>query len=217
MTYWRLQPDIYAADVGGDLVFLDAAGNQYSCLSRDDAGAIIRAFSGTAEPDDAVLVCEVMEAGLITEAAAGAPAPPGQPRASALSDYYAYAPAAPRPSVRSLLYAAFAALETAFEMGLRGPKAWFARTSFVTDIPLTRVCTLAAQFERVRPLFPKTGRCLPKSMFLLAYLRRNGIHADWVFGVQTYPFEAHCWVEYQGVVLSDTLEHVRWYTPIAAL
>ncbi len=72
------------------------------------------------------------------------------------------------------------------------------------------------QLDRLRPLIPRSGLCVPSSMLLLCYLRRHGIHAQWVFGVQTFPFEAHCWVEYDGVVLNDTLEHVCWYTPIAA-
>jgi hypothetical protein len=36
-----------------------------------------------------------------------------------------------------------------------------------------------------------------------------------VFGVRTHPFEAHCWLEKDRVILDDTVEHVRWFTPIA--
>jgi hypothetical protein len=36
----------------------------------------------------------------------------------------------------------------------------------------------------------------------------------WVFGVQSRPFAAHCWLQLGGVVLNDTVDHVKRYTPI---
>ena len=52
------------------------------------------------------------------------------------------------------------------------------------------------------------------SLALLEYLARYGIYADWVFGVQTRPFAAHCWVQHGDIVFNDTVEHVSGYTPI---
>ena len=40
-------------------------------------------------------------------------------------------------------------------------------------------------------------------------LRRDGgIPAELVLGVRTFPFEAHAWVELDGRVLNDDLDHV---------
>lgn len=214
MRQWRLRPDVYAADVCGDLVFLDAASNHYSCLSRDDALGVSRAFNGIATPADADLIEEVAEAGLIEES--NHTSQFAQPKSTATADYNDFAPVAPRPGFLAILSIALAAVQAAFALRFQRPKRWLARRRCATQVALTHVCALAATFERIRPIVPKSGRCLPKSMMMLAFLRRHGVDADWVFGVQTFPFEAHCWVEYQGVVLSDTLEHVRWYTPIVA-
>jgi hypothetical protein len=63
-------------------------------------------------------------------------------------------------------------------------------------------------------LFSSKNECLYDSLALLEYLARNGIYADWVFGVQTRPFAAHCWVQNSDIVFNDTIEHVSGYTPI---
>ncbi len=57
-------------------------------------------------------------------------------------------------------------------------------------------------------------RCLPKSLRAALYLRSKGHEVDLVFGVRSYPFEAHCWLEQGGILLNDDPEHVRSYTPI---
>jgi hypothetical protein len=35
--------------------------------------------------------------------------------------------------------------------------------------------------------------------------------------VQTVPFEAHSWLQFNGVVLDDRAEHVAWLKPILAV
>jgi hypothetical protein len=49
---------------------------------------------------------------------------------------------------------------------------------------------------------------------LLEYLAWYRIFPTWVFGVQTRPFAAHCWLQHENIVLNDTVEHVTRYTPI---
>lgn len=56
--------------------------------------------------------------------------------------------------------------------------------------------------------------CLPNSLALVNFLARRGFHPTWVFGVQTAPFAAHCWVQAGDVVINDTPDHVRRYAPI---
>lgn len=78
-----------------------------------------------------------------------------------------------------------------------------------------RAAKLVEGFARYRVfLFSSKNECLYDSLALLGYLARYGIYADWVFGVQTRPFEAHCWVQHGDIVFNDTVEHVSGYTPI---
>lgn len=39
----------------------------------------------------------------------------------------------------------------------------------------------------------------------------------WVFGVRTWPFAAHCWIQIGDLVVGDVLDRVRGYTPIRAV
>jgi hypothetical protein len=83
----------------------------------------------------------------------------------------------------------------------------------VLDTELAR--KLVESFARYRVfLFSSKDECLYDSLALLEFVARYGIYPDWVFGVRTRPFAAHCWVQHGGVVFNDTVEHVTGYTPI---
>lgn len=75
----------------------------------------------------------------------------------------------------------------------------------------------AQAFRRMLPWAPFQGVCLYRSFFLLTFLRRSGLDATWMFGVRTWPFEAHCWLQIGDLVLDDTLDHVRRFSPILAV
>lgn len=74
---------------------------------------------------------------------------------------------------------------------------------------------LVAAFVHLRPLFfTSRDACLLDSLTLLNFLARRRIFPDWVFGVRTAPFIAHCWVQADATVFNDHPDYVRGYTPI---
>ena len=78
-----------------------------------------------------------------------------------------------------------------------------------------RLRSLVTAFTRLRPLFYTLRcACLLDSLTLVHYLGAEGIHPEWVFGVKTEPFDAHCWVQHGEVVLNDVPDRVRQYSPI---
>jgi hypothetical protein len=82
-------------------------------------------------------------------------------------------------------------------------------------LDVERARRLVEAFTRYRVfMFSSKDECLFDSLALIEFLSRYGIHPDWVFGVQTRPFVAHCWVQYGDMVFNDTVEHVSGYTPI---
>lgn len=81
------------------------------------------------------------------------------------------------------------------------------------DVELAR--KLVESFLRYRVfVFSPKNECLFDSLALIEFLARYGLHGDWIFGVQTRPFAAHCWVQHGDIVFNDTAEHVSGYTPI---
>jgi len=78
-----------------------------------------------------------------------------------------------------------------------------------------RLRSLVTAFARLRPLFyTLRSACLLDSLTLLHFLSAEGIHPDWVFGVKTEPFDAHCWVQQGELLLNDVPDRVRQYSPI---
>jgi len=209
----QLAPDVHMALVDGDLVFLDARRDRYSCITRLDAPAVLAALTGGAAPLELAEVAEELrDAGLLMEGQAAGlhPATPDP----VVGDFRDLAAVELPVTLGTILSLAASVVEGAARSRAR-PSHWLSISERRQEAASSRAATLALQFDRLRPLIPKTGRCLPNSLMLLAYLRRHGVSAQVVVGVRTFPFEAHCWVQHNGVVLNDTVEHVCWYVPIA--
>jgi len=51
--------------------------------------------------------------------------------------------------------------------------------------------------------YPKRVLCLQRSAATTMLLRRHGWSAEMVIGAQILPFQAHAWVEVDGVVVND--------------
>ncbi len=64
---------------------------------------------------------------------------------------------------------------------------------------MSRIVFIAGKYGFIKE------NCLRKSLLLWCLLRREGIGGEIHFGVQLkeQALEAHAWVEYQGIVLSD--------------
>lgn len=79
---------------------------------------------------------------------------------------------------------------------------------------LTALHSAMTALRRVRLFIPTPRRCLPASLITAVFLARRGVTTQIVFGVRSYPFEAHCWVEHDGVVVDDDLDKVCAFLPI---
>jgi hypothetical protein len=60
--------------------------------------------------------------------------------------------------------------------------------------------------------------CLFDSLVLSDYLQRFGVLSSCVFGVRTLPFGAHCWVQIEKSLLTETsAEYVANFSPILVI
>ena len=74
---------------------------------------------------------------------------------------------------------------------------------------------LVTAFVYLRPLFfTSKEACLLDSLTLVNFLAGYSVFPQWVFGVKTDPFYAHCWVQQGGFVFNDTPDHIRGFSPI---
>jgi hypothetical protein len=217
MALW-LASDVHATVIDDDIVFLDVAADAYLCLVQ---ASILVALGegGAVKPLDEASAQTLIEAGLVSQS-------PGPPiRAIPPKPTLDLRAAARRPHSREIAASLLASGAAAhdfrrFGFGQIVERARRARLS--VDAPggvahHEAVLDAAAVFAALRPWSPVGGACLKRSYQLLGYLRRLGLDADWVIGVRTWPFMAHCWLQSGPVALDDDVERLVAYTPILAV
>ena len=122
------------------------------------------------------------------------------------------------PHTRDLV----SALRAALDLKRAGADASVSRlTSLETPDSLSTahkaVCEASACFAEMLPWLPVRSQCLHRTAALRLYLARQGLSADWVFGVRTWSFRAHCWMQSGDVCLNDDVERLRAYVPIMTI
>jgi hypothetical protein len=211
---WALRRGVYAVAAWEDLVFLDTRSDAYLCIPY--GASVMRACEarGVWRIADEALAADLRDAGLIGSPR-GASVPEGTGTAAPSASALQVRPA--RPGVRDLLEAAQCMADLllnyrgrAFSEVLeraRAPLRLVAR-------PTPELTDVVARFHRWAAWAPVSGKCLLRSFMLLRLLRRHGHDAQWVFGVRTWPFQAHCWLQVGPVVLDDHVERLTVFTPI---
>jgi len=235
MARYALADHVFVCLNGEHLVLLDLKEDRYWALEASQTaglGALVGGWpvkaadqppAAEAPTSDTAAVIEVLRGrGLLTDTA-----PPGKDATpvSAIAPVRELAAEAEPASRGAGSWVGFIAASAMAKIALR---TWpFERVirrvrrrkaalgARAVEVDIERARLLVAAFMRYRVfLFSSKNECLFDSLALLEYLARNGIHADWVFGVQTRPFAAHCWVQHGDIVFNDTVEHVSGYTPI---
>ena len=211
-----LGPGVHAAGVGDDLVFLDTGSDAYFCLAGA-AGVLTLGARGQINVLQEDVAAQLLEAGLLTRdpPLRTAIAPPA-PTASIRLAPTAQAPMTPGlvlGAVSATLKAARNFSGASFARLLEGP----APNAMALENPSLALTDAVAQFEKLRPWLPMQGQCLLRSYHLRTFLRARGLDALWVFGVRTWPFDAHCWLQAGETVLDEDLERLSAYQPIMAV
>ena len=218
----------YACAAGDQLVFLELHSGKYLRVATSSSGALAKWVSGWpgtgAREERPKVLQDLLERGVLTtDIARGKDAtfacPPA--RAKALADM---ALSSPSRINRRHLCAFFRAVAIArFSLALkkltpivdrtRRRKAAAEKTAAAFELPHLR--GLLEIFDTLRPFaFGTHDVCLLHSITLLEFLAQYRIFPNWILGIQTTPFRAHSWVQYEEYLLSDTPAGVEMFTPI---
>ncbi|HBI18704.1 MAG TPA: lasso peptide biosynthesis B2 protein [Brevundimonas sp.] len=201
---------VYIAPVEADLVILDLRSDTYACLPH--AAPALRIVGSNVEADLGLL-------GLLTEAGLvdGAPHCPGlTPPALPARPFRSRSALSSIPAAAHLLVAVGRARRLGPTPPIKALIDALPRKP-VRRVDTARVAAVTAAFARLMPWVPGQGACLHRAFLLLFMLRCAGADAVWVFGVRTWPFSAHCWLQVGDAVLDDDPERVSRYTPIMAV
>ena len=218
----ELAESVHAVMIDDDLVFLDVDADAYFCLPLPHGH--LRHQGGGLETDDPHLGEELVRAGLArrgpqSQVERGQTPTPPQRTARRLLEL--------TPSLKGRLRLAhLGALAWAVGAGLASRRKSFrqlikaARTVDLVAAPghdLSRLLADVAAWRRLSPWLPMDGVCLFRSNMLLAFLTALGHRPAWVFGVRTWPFQAHCWLQMGDIALDDEAERLCAYAPIMAV
>lgn len=209
----RLGDDIYGVMIDGDAVFLDVKADAYFCLPQ--VGSVLHIDGSRLSTSEQALGDGLCASGLAgaDEIAPHRPKPAASPSRTARALISREDQAAARPKGRHWRAIGRAAIAAG-----RGRHRPFDRLlpdrepgSLAPDARLLRDL---AVFRRLTPWLPLDGLCLYRSHLLRTYLEALGHSVDWMFGVRTWPFRAHCWLQAGDVALDDEAERVAAYHPI---
>jgi hypothetical protein len=206
---------VHAAIQGDDLVLLDVAADAYFCLPGGALGLDLDPLRGTLTSEDPDVVGILSAVGLLSPTHSAPSrlrrAPPPLPTGSALSvltppPAWFDAATALRGVVDVALHYRGRSFSDVLRAASQTPRAGSGRTGDLLE--------LVGRFHAWAPYAPVSAKCLLRSFMLLRLLRRAGHDVQWVFGVATWPFRAHCWLQVGDVVLDDSVESLAAYQPI---
>jgi hypothetical protein len=232
MPAYLLARDCFARKIGPHWIVLNVSRDRYYCLQHEDLQSIGNRIEGWAgqragEPVPATQHRDVVDATLRSLLSAGiitndpglgkpfAEAPIGR-HAEVLAMQGDMAVGA-TPLLRFLAACAWAD----WSLRRRSIAATLAGLRRRKDEPgepkqedLRRAARLVGVFNRLRPVYPRTYRCLFDALALLEFLARHELSPRIVFGVIADPFQAHCWLQLGTVLVNEDDERVRCFAPI---
>lgn len=211
---FALAPHAHLAVVDDDVVFLDVAADRYLCVPGGHSLLKPTPDRAAVAPDPREVVEALQSAGLLSPAVTRREVP-------ALPCRDLPSEATPALTWREALRLLAAVWDALIHYRGRPLSAILAFASAQRRPPgagdAAEVVRLAQLYRDAVVWLPLPRKCLIRSFVLLRFLQRSGLGARWVFGVRTWPFSAHCWLQVDDLVLDDFAERLVRYEPILAV
>jgi hypothetical protein len=213
------RPGVSFCEASGHLVFLDLEADRYFGLQRT-AEEAFRRWSADANSANSPSEDEwLYRSGLLVETPEPGPicpcAPPPTPVASLFDrDLPPVTCPALVGGVTELLYVHLYLRLRGLAPTIRMLTAGKARLAGAAGESRDAVAQAAALFRQCGLILRSYDQCLVCSIALTRHLALRGVAADFVIGVQIRPFSAHAWVQRDGLILNESCDGVRGYTPI---
>lgn len=211
----RLWPaeSLFLASVHEDIVMLDIEADQYSGL-LDVRHLMELQSNGSVLVSESDVAAELLETGLFQTRSPLKARKSPQPVLGELAKGPDQSPCLTIGLMAEVIEASMAFQTRTLSGLIESVTSW---PSPINDDEDQRLARTVSAFRSALPYVPFEGECLQRSFQLKRILDRRGLKTDWVFGVRTWPFGAHCWIQKGNQVVGDRLERVRLYTPIMVI
>lgn len=217
---YRLREGVSFCTIGDQVILLDLPADRYFTLGRHANDMFNTIIDGREREIEPAELRSLVSRGILVDDGGGTAIVPCSLAAMAETSAIDTKADAVRWTVitRALFELCLARVELA-SMGLARlleQTRTAGSTRLRTDEPgRTRdLIALVSAFRTLGVLVSPRDRCLVRSIALAKYCRRLGLKPDLILGVKLNPFTAHCWVQVGSLVLNDTLDRVRAFTPI---
>ena len=214
----HLHPGIHFCRDGDVTIFLDVPNDRYFALATDLNAAFMRLATGSPKPADAAALSSLV--GPILSAEGGLPlmqvAAPRLPLHSVWDEIPSAGPTSGVAAMISLLQArcTLRVRKLAFVLDRLARRKAAIRPRAADRREISRT---GAAYRAATTLMSANDLCLPHSVAVARNLYRRNIPASFVIGVIARPFQAHCWVQVEDVLVNDRLDTVRDFTPILVI
>ncbi|WP_156842955.1 lasso peptide biosynthesis B2 protein [Novosphingobium aquimarinum] len=223
----RVKPGLHFCTVEGRTIFLDEGKSRYFCIPAD----VDRAFQHTIlangkldDGPDTALITDLISLEIIdgeNAEGSGLTSPPSV--AEPNEDLTAYsAHVAPAVEIAAAVFERLRSKEIATRRHIADVRCLIERERLRfahrhSGCNPASNLGLSAAFEVSDFVFGRNDRCLPRAIALIRRCLRLGHNAHLVIGVRINPFTAHCWVQQGSLVIGDSIDVARIYTPICVL
>lgn len=221
-----LRRDVYFCECDGAIVILDLPGDRYLRFTGQQGAWFQSLYQehGQQSTGEAAqkFADKLVAAGILTGVAnSGMPIRPTSSKQSGLAEDSPWQERCP-PKLSSIFPVAAAAIGASvtertrsLSRTINAIRRWKDTRTLISGADRQRVLDLTSTFHALAPFFFSTqDACRYRSLCLLRYFQIHGIAADWIFGVRLAPFGAHCWVQWEDIVLNDYPDTVREYQHI---
>jgi hypothetical protein len=234
MPQFSVANGVYVCRTEDGAVFLDSNTGDYSGLGYSEAESLVALVGGwpalqgqhavETEQVDGLAVAEtLMRAGLLTTSESAEHSSNARVESpSAELEFEQRVGDRPRVTILHLLAFVKALLIVWWYLHRRPLKATLRRLSLrasnAQSADSRHVKQLTNTFLHLQSLLvTRDGACLFDSLCLMEFLASFRVVPTIIIGVRTSPFEAHCWVQDESIVLNDTVAKVQEFRPILAI
>ena len=223
---FTLSPDTHLCLISETAIFLDVPGNRYVRLTRQQTEWLSRLLAELPPPGTEVsrFAERLVARGLLLSRQDGADAVRPTCRSLPVSSVYdlnslqTASGGARLRFVQALLTGWMIGRRKTLLSAVSAARQWKARAAVHGEPQSDEILASVNRFHALQPyFFTAHEACLFRSLVLARYLTLMGVRPDWVFAVRLAPFEAHCWIEHDGVLLNERTDKAREYRAILAV
>lgn len=226
LTMFGLPENVHLCRVSDEFVFLDAKSDRYLLVRGQQASllASLCVHDGVSalSPDLNEFAKRLSDQGLITDQHLVKTLASGFRSQNATPPAIQLASKPTSVGAKDVVYALIAYLEIRSVVGkhtlleiLEKIQRWrgVQKTTKPHTYAYTQDCAHRALI--IAPwFFSRRDACLKECLYVIRVLTLRQMSAELIFGVRTSPFLAHCWVEFEGVPLTEEIAVTNQYTRI---